>query len=83
MNGYGIAAAAILGPVGVFLAVAIFLRVLERHQHQYSVAELQDLSRDDIDPHWPQVRETLGDPPPSWDPCIVRDPRTPQRKDSL
>ena len=50
MSGYGIAALAILGPAGLFLLVAIVLRVRERRQHRYSLSELTDLSRDDIDP---------------------------------
>ena len=60
MNGPGIAALAILGPVGLFLLVAIVLRLRERRQHRrYSLSELGDLSRDDIDPGWPGVRDTL------------------------
>ena len=59
MSGIGIAALAILGPVGLFLLVAIVLRVRERRQHRYSLSELGDLSRDDIDPGWPEVRDTL------------------------
>ena len=59
MNGLGIAALAILGPAGLFLLVAIVLRVRERRQHRLLTAELCDLSRDDIDPGWPGVRDTL------------------------
>lgn len=59
MNGLGIAALAILGPAGLFLLVAIVLRLRERWQHRYSLSELTDLSRDDIDPGWPRIRDTL------------------------
>ena len=59
MSGLGIAALAILGPAGLFLLVAIVLRLRERRQHRYSLSELGDLSRDDIDPGWPGVRDTL------------------------
>ena len=59
MTGLGIAALLILGPAGLFLLVAIVLRLRERRQHRYSLSELQDLSRDDIDPGWPGVRDTL------------------------
>lgn len=60
MSGIGIAALAILGPVGLFLLVAIVLRLRERRQHRrYSLSELTDLSRDDIDPGWPGIRDTL------------------------
>jgi hypothetical protein len=59
MSGPGIAALAILGPAGLFLAVAIVLRIRERLRHRYSVSELSDLSRDDIDPSWPGIRDTL------------------------
>lgn len=48
MSGLGIAAAIILGPVGLFLLVAIVLRLRERRQHRYSLDELLDLSRTDI-----------------------------------
>ena len=48
MSGIGIAALAILGPVGLFLLVSIVLRVRERRQHRYSLDELLDLSRTDI-----------------------------------
>jgi hypothetical protein len=64
-------------------------------RRRYSASELADLSRDDI-PEWPYVRvprsgevawEAVmravdGDPPPGCDPCIVRDPKTPQQGDS-
>ena len=48
MTGLGIAALLILGPAGLFLLVAIVLRVRERRQHRYSLDELLDLSRTDI-----------------------------------
>lgn len=56
MSGPGIAAAVILGPVGLFLAVAIVLRIRERCRHRYSVSELTGLSRTDI-PEWPHVKD--------------------------
>ena len=59
MSGLGIAALAILGPAGLFLLVAIVLRVRGKRRHRYSLSELHDLSRDDIDPGWPEVRDTL------------------------
>lgn len=64
-------------------------------RHRYSAAELADLSRTDI-PGWPYARQVPqsgevaweavmravdGDPPPEWDPLIVRDPGNPQRGD--
>jgi hypothetical protein len=82
MNGVGIAAAVILGPVGVFLLVAIVLRLrAQRNAPEWRADKLADLSREHIDPHWPQIHGTLGDPPPGWDPCVVRDPKTPQQGD--
>lgn len=56
------------------------LRALLRGKPWYKLSELCDLSRDDIDPWWPEVKAMLpdcaGDLPPEWDPYIVRDPRT-------
>ena len=50
MSGLGIAALAILGPVGLFLLVAIVLRVRERRQHPLlaRLTSCLDLSRTDI-----------------------------------
>lgn len=60
MSGLGIAAAIILGPAGLFLLVAIVLRVRERlHHRRYSLSELSDLSRNDLDPDWPGIRDAL------------------------
>jgi hypothetical protein len=67
---------------GLFLLVAAVLLVLRlRNRRQvrgYRLSELTDLSRDDIDPHWPQVRDTHSDPPPSWDPCVTEHPHRPE-----
>jgi hypothetical protein len=86
MSADTIASVASLAISGLFLLVAAVLLVLRlRNRRQvrgYRLSELLDLSRDDIDPHWPQVRDTLGDPPPEWDPCIVRKPKDPQQGDS-
>ena len=80
---------------GLFIPAAAVLLVLrlrwrshlrQHHLRQYyRLSELMDLSRDDIDPHWQAIKDTLpgcaGDmePPPEWDPCVVRDPKTPQQ----
>lgn len=78
MIAYSIGAAVILGLAGLSLAaVAIVLRI--RARHHWSLSELADLSRDDIDPHWEQVRRMLDGPPPSqWDPCLVKNPHRPE-----
>jgi hypothetical protein len=87
MTGLGIAAAVILGPVGLFLLAAMVLRIREQLRHRYSASELADLSRDDIDPHWQAIKDALPgcardtEPPPEWDPCVVREPRNPQQGD--
>ena len=60
-----------------------------RESQRHRLSKLLDLSGDDVDPGWPEVWATfpgrandLTEVPPEWDPCIVRDPRTPQRGDS-
>jgi hypothetical protein len=80
MSGLGIAAVVILGSAGVLLLVAMFLRIRERSRHHYSKAELQDLSRDDIDPLWRERDQASleGPPPPSWDPCVTKRPHRPE-----
>ena len=80
---------------GLFVLVAAVLLVLrlrwrkQMRRQPWSLSALADLSRDDVDPGWPEVWATfpghandLTEVPPEWDPCIVRDPRTPQRGDS-
>jgi hypothetical protein len=62
-------------------AVLLVARLRNRHhiRHHYGEAELQDLSRDDIDPLWRERdRASLdGPPPPSWDPYVTRSPHRP------
>ena len=72
MIAYTIGATVILGLVGAFLAFSAGLR--HHYRKQRGLAEQA---------YYEDVLQRLdGDPPPSWDPCIVRDPRTPQRGDS-
>jgi hypothetical protein len=80
MNGVGIAAAVILGPVGVLLLVAIVLRIrAQRHAPDWRVTRLADLDRVHVDPHWDETQQRLdGAPPPSWDPCVTKRPHQPE-----
>ena len=73
----------------LFLAAAmaaVFWRSRKDRQHRYRLEELGDLTRNDIDPHWAAIKDTLpglgrdvGDLPSSHDPCITRYPRTPRQ----
>jgi hypothetical protein len=70
--GYLIAAAVILGLVGLFLAVATGLRCHYSRQERLAA-----------DSHYGEVRRMLdGPPPPDWDACVVRDPKNPQQGES-
>lgn len=69
MSGLGIAAAVILGPAAVFLAIAIGLHChCSRQRFRGGHAGCEN------------VRRALdGNPPPAWDSCIVTDPKDPQQ----
>jgi hypothetical protein len=77
---------------GLFiLAAAVLLvarlRLRRQARQHWSLSELCDLSRSDIDPHWQAIKNALPgcardtEPPPEWDPCVVREPKDPQRGD--
>lgn len=54
----GLALVAIVAAVRAAVAAVRGLRAVRR----YRLDELADLSRDDVDPGWPDVRQTLGTP---------------------
>lgn len=55
-----------VGPVAAATGIALVIRGVRglRAIRRWRLAELADLSRDDVDPDWPDVRQTLGTPEP-------------------
>lgn len=45
------------------LAVYAAARAVLAAARRWRLRDLADLTRDDVDPHWPDVRQTLGTPP--------------------